>query len=72
MAHYGIYITDTGGSPMDLQYDPSLPYVRFGNTSQTVMTALQAQGFSDPSTISLALPWSDFQVVSSCYAQGTC
>jgi hypothetical protein len=72
MAHYGIYITDTGGTPMDLQYDPSLPYVLFGNTSQTVMTALQAQGFSDPTAISLALPWSDFQIVSSCYAQGTC
>jgi hypothetical protein len=72
MAHFGVYVTDTGGSPMDLQYEPALEYTAFGNTSNTVMSYLVTQGYSDPVTISIALPWNDFQVVSSCYAAGSC
>jgi hypothetical protein len=72
MAHYGVYITDTGGSPMDLQYEPAIDYTTSGSTTNTVMSYLQTQGYSDPATINLNLPWSDFQIVSPCYAQGTC
>jgi hypothetical protein len=72
MAHFGIFITDTGGSPMDLQYEPAVGYTSFGDTSNTVMSYLRTQGYSDPYTINIALPWSDFQVVSSCYGAGTC
>jgi hypothetical protein len=74
MAHYGIYITDTGGNPAqtDLLYEPAIDYTTFGNTSDTVMSYLKTQGYSDPTTISISLPWSDFQVVNSCYAAGTC
>jgi hypothetical protein len=72
MAHYGIYITDTGGSPMDLYFDNALQYTGFGNTSNTVMSYLKSQGYSDPYTISIGLPWSNFQVVSSCYGAKSC
>jgi hypothetical protein len=72
MAHYGIVITDTGGSPMDLKYEPAVQYTVFGNTSNTVMSYLETQGYSDPASIDIELPWSDFQFVSPCYAQGTC
>jgi hypothetical protein len=72
MAHYGIYVTDTGGSPMDLNYEPAIQYTSFGNTSNTVMSYLQTQGYTDPTTITINLPWTDFQIISPCYAQGTC
>jgi hypothetical protein len=72
MAHYGLFITDTGGGPMDLDYEPAIDYTSFGNTSNTVMSYLQTQGYSDPYTITIALPWTDFQVVSPCYAARTC
>jgi hypothetical protein len=72
MAHYGIFVTDTGGSPMDLYYEPAIQYTSFGNTSNTVMSFLSGQGHPDPTTISIKLPWTDFQVVSPCYAAGTC
>jgi hypothetical protein len=72
MAHYGVYITDTGGSPMDLEYEPAIMYTAFGNTSNTVMSYLQTQGYSDPATITINLPWTDFQIVNTCYATNTC
>lgn len=72
MTHYGIFITGTGGSPMDLKYEPAVQYTGFGNTSNTIMSYLETQGSSDPAWIDVKLPWSDFQVVSPCYAQGTC
>jgi hypothetical protein len=72
MTHYGIFITDTGGSPMDLKYEPAVQYTEFANTSNTIMSYLETQGNSDPAWIDLKLPWSDFQVVSPCYAQATC
>ena len=72
MAHYGVFITDTGGNPMDLQFDPAIEYTSFGNTSDTVMSFLETQGFSDPYSLTISLPWSDFQVVSSCYVAGIC
>lgn len=72
MADYGIFITDTGGSPMDLGFEPAIQYTSFGNTSNTMMTWLKTQGFSDPAELTISLPWTDFQVVSTCYSQGTC
>jgi hypothetical protein len=72
MAHFGIYITDTGGSPMDLDYEPAIMYTSFGNTSNTVMSYLQTRGYSDPATITISLPWTDFQIVSTCYAARSC
>jgi hypothetical protein len=46
MSHFGIFITDTGGSPMDLQYEPAVGYTSFGDTSNTVITYLRTQGYS--------------------------
>ncbi|MGN6868978.1 MAG: hypothetical protein ACTHMY_11320 [Solirubrobacteraceae bacterium] len=72
MAHYGMYITDTGGSPMDLDYEPAIMYTSFGNASNTVMSYLQTHGYSDPAMITIGLPWTDFQIVSTCYAARSC
>lgn len=71
MIHYGLIVTDTGGSSVALQWEPALDYTSFG-TANPLMTYLASQGFSDPATISMGLPWSDFQVVSVCYTRGTC
>jgi hypothetical protein len=69
------YVTDAGGSPMDPEFEPAADYVPFGNTSHTLMSffASPAGGsHTDPYTYTLSLPWTDFQVVDQCYAQGTC
>jgi hypothetical protein len=64
MANYGIFVTDTGGSPADLGFEPAIQYTSFGNTSNTMMSYMATQGCSDPCTITISLPWTDFQVVS--------
>jgi hypothetical protein len=65
-------VTDTGGSPMDLDYEPAIQYIAFGNTSNTLMSYLHTQGYTDPATITINLPWNVFQIVNSCYATNTC
>jgi hypothetical protein len=70
MIHYGLIVTDTG-SFVALQWEPALDYTRFGYANP-LMTYMASQGFSDPATISISLPWTDFQVVNVCYTQGTC
>ncbi|HET6869154.1 MAG TPA: hypothetical protein VFH80_24800 [Solirubrobacteraceae bacterium] len=72
LAHYGLYVTDTGGSPMDPEFEPAVDYTSFGNTSNTLMTYFADQGFLDPYTVTISIPWSDFQIVAPCYAQRTC
>jgi hypothetical protein len=72
LAHYGLYVTDTGGNPMDPEFEPAIDYTSFGNTSNTLMSYFQTQGFSDPYTATIAIPWSDFQIVAPCYARRTC
>ncbi|MGN6868968.1 MAG: hypothetical protein ACTHMY_11270 [Solirubrobacteraceae bacterium] len=75
LAHYGLYVTDTGGAPMDPEFEPAADYLSFGNVSHTLMTffASTAGGAKhDPYTYTLGLPWSDFQIVDPCYAGRTC
>lgn len=75
LAHYGLYVTDTGGAPMDPEFEPAADYLSFGNTSHTLMTffASAAGGAKhDPYTYTLGLPWSDFQIVDPCYARRAC
>lgn len=72
LAHYGIYVTDTGGSPMDPEFEPAVDYTSFGNTSNTLMSYFETRGLADPYSVTITIPWSDFQVVSPCYARGTC
>jgi hypothetical protein len=71
MIHYGLIVTDTGGSAVALQWEPALDYTSFGFVSP-LMTYLASQGFSDPATIAIRLRWTDFQVVKVCYTRGTC
>jgi hypothetical protein len=71
MIHYGVFVTDTGGNPMDLQFEPALDYTSFGYANP-LMSYLAGQGLADPATLTISLPWSDFQVVSSCYARNAC
>jgi hypothetical protein len=71
MLHYGLIVTDTGGSAVALQWEPALDYVSFGY-SNPAMIYLASQGFSDPARIAITLPWTDFQVVNVCYTKGTC
>jgi hypothetical protein len=41
MSHFGIFIIATGGSPMDLRYEPAVGYTSFDDTSNTVMSYLR-------------------------------
>jgi hypothetical protein len=75
LAHYGLYVTDTGGSPMDPEFEPAADYTPFGNTSNTLMSYFASTPggqHTDPYTYTLNLPWTDFQIVDPCYANKTC
>ncbi|HET6870049.1 MAG TPA: hypothetical protein VFH80_29310 [Solirubrobacteraceae bacterium] len=72
LSHYGLYVTDTGGSPMDPEFEPAIDYTSFGDTSNTLMSYFRTQGFTDPYSVTITIPWSDYQIVSSCYAQSSC
>lgn len=75
LAHYGMFMTDTGGNPMDMYFEPTIMYSSMGDTSHTVDSFIKAAAggtLADPYTIEIALPWSDFQVVSTCYATNSC
>jgi hypothetical protein len=72
LAHYGLYVTDTGGNPMDPEFEPAVDYTSFGNASNTLMSYFKTQGFTDPYSVTITIPWSEYQIVSPCYAQGSC
>jgi hypothetical protein len=75
LAHYGLYVTDTGGSPMDPEFEPAADYLPFGNRSHTLMTffaSVPGGAQRDPYTYRFDLPWSNFQIVDPCYAAQTC
>jgi hypothetical protein len=75
MIHYGFYVTDTGGSPWDLEFEPALDYTSFGYPNPLV-TYVQGVGLTTGDTYTLTLNdgvnWSKLQVVNGCYTQGTC
>jgi hypothetical protein len=75
MIHYGFYITDTGGSPWDLAFEPALDYTIFGSANPLV-TYVHRAGLSNGDTYTLTfndgIDWSRLQVVSVCYTRGTC
>lgn len=75
MIHYGFYITDTGGSPWDLEFEPALDYTSYGYPNP-LLTYLQAAGLTTTNTYTLDLnsgvDWSKLQVVNPCYTQHTC
>ena len=65
MANYGVIVTDTGDNNAGyLLFQPAIQYTSFGNTSNTPMSYMATQGFSDPANINISLSWSNFQVVS--------
>ncbi|MGN6868979.1 MAG: hypothetical protein ACTHMY_11325 [Solirubrobacteraceae bacterium] len=72
LTHYGLYVTDTGGSPMDPEFEPAVDYTSFGNTSNTLMSYFKTQGLTDPYSVEITIPWTDYQIVSPCYAQNSC
>jgi hypothetical protein len=75
MIHYGLYVTDTGGSPWDLSFEPALDYTSFGYSNPFVTYAQQAgltTGASYTFTFNNDVDWSNLQVVNVCYSQDTC
>ena len=36
----------------------------------TLMSYFKTQGFTDPYSVTITIPWSEHQIVSPCYAQG--
>lgn len=75
MIHYGFYITDTGGSPWDLAFEPALDYTSFGYANP-IVKYLQDAGLTRASTYTLSfnggVDWSKLQVVNDCYTQRSC
>jgi hypothetical protein len=75
MIHYGFYVTDTGGSPWDLHFEPGLDYASFG-APNPIVTYAQRAGLTQSDTYTLTfndgVDWSRLQVVNVCYTAGTC
>jgi hypothetical protein len=75
MIHYGFYITDTGGTPWDLHFEPAIDYTSFGYPNPLV-TYAQDAGLTDGDTFTFTLNdgvnWNNLQVVNVCYTQRTC
>jgi hypothetical protein len=75
MIHYGFYITDTGGSPWDLHFEPGIDYTSFGSSNPLVTYAKNA-GLTTSGTYTFTMndgvDWSKLQVVNVCYTQHTC
>lgn len=75
MIHYGFYITDTGGSPWDLAFQPALDYTTFDDPNPLV-TYVHHAGLSNADTYTLTfnqgIDWSKLQVVNVCYTRRTC
>jgi hypothetical protein len=75
MVHYGFYITDTGGSPWDLEFEPGLDYTSFGHPNPLV-SYVQDAGLTSSDTYTLTfnqgVDWSKLQVVNGCYTERTC
>ena len=78
MAHYGMYVGDTGGSPWDLQFESGSTYTSFGYADRMVAFAQQA-GIPRSSSgryyfdLSSGVDWQrHLRVVDPCVAQRTC
>jgi hypothetical protein len=75
MIHYGFYITDTGGSPWDLHFEPAIDSTSFG-APNPLITYVKSAGLTTANTYTLTfnsgVDWSKLQVVNVCYTQGTC
>jgi hypothetical protein len=78
IAHYGMYVGDTGGSPMDLQFESGSGYTSFGYADP--MATFAAQVGIAPSSdgryyfdIASGVDWARYlRVVDPCVAEGTC
>ena len=78
IAHYGMYVGDTGGSPMDLQFESGSGYTSFGYADPMASFAEQAgiprsSGGRYYFDLASGVDWARYlRVIDPCVAKGTC